>query len=217
MVDDDEEYLLYMQSALRAAGYAAVSCSSAYAAKKTLEQQGFDLIVTDMVMPGMNGIELLDWVREKHPLTVGIVTTAHGSVESALEALKKGAFDYLLKPSAADVIQAAVARGLKQNKLKRKLLERTGQVEKLKDECKDAVKMIRHISHKLKNPLAVVYGYSTYFSGMGLDTFDRDEIKKGISTIRRNAELMQKMLDDLHNSPEEKLKSEALASVEGSK
>ncbi len=71
---------------------------SAEAAVAVLERQPVDLVVTDLVMPGMSGIDLLEWIKERRVETEVIVVTAHSSIETAVDAMRKGARDYLPKP-----------------------------------------------------------------------------------------------------------------------
>src|SRR3989440_2438815 len=105
LVVDDEENLRHMlQILLRREGYEAVGASSVDAALTELERQPFDIIITDLRMPGRNGLELLDEVRRRNLDTTVVVMTAYGSKEVAIEAMKRGAYDYLSKPFEADEV-----------------------------------------------------------------------------------------------------------------
>lgn len=77
-------------------------------ALKLIKDEHFDLIITDMKMPGMTGLELLKQIKELHPEAIIVVITAFGSIDNAVEAMQLGAFDYLLKPFSADSIEAMV-------------------------------------------------------------------------------------------------------------
>jgi two-component system, NtrC family, response regulator AtoC len=105
LVVDDEENLRHMlQILLRREGYEAVGASSVDGALIELNHQPFDIIITDLRMPGRGGLELLDEVRRRNLETTVVVMTAYGSKEVAIEAMKRGAYDYLSKPFEADEV-----------------------------------------------------------------------------------------------------------------
>ncbi len=101
IVDDEKKLGVLFSRALRGAGFSAKAVETGERAIESLEQ-GFDLVITDMKMPGMNGIELLRKIKEDYPDTVVVMMTAHGTVETAVEAMKAGAYDFLLKPFPTD-------------------------------------------------------------------------------------------------------------------
>ncbi len=105
LVVDDEESLRHMlQILLRREGYQAVSVGSVDAALAELAGQPFDMVLTDLRMPGRGGLDLVDEVRRRELETTVIVMTAYGSREVALEAMKRGAYDYLSKPFEAEEV-----------------------------------------------------------------------------------------------------------------
>src|SRR5436190_5046602 len=105
LVVDDEENLRHMlQILLRREGYDAVGASSVEAALIEIERQPFDIIITDLRMPGHSGLELVDDIRRRRLDTTVVVMTAYGSKEIAIEAMKRGAYDYLSKPFEADEV-----------------------------------------------------------------------------------------------------------------
>ena len=97
VVDDEAGIREFLSEALADDHEVAVEASGA-AAWARLEREGFDLVLTDLSMPGMDGMELLRRVREAQPEVEVVVITAHGKVDSAVEAMRLGAFDYLQKP-----------------------------------------------------------------------------------------------------------------------
>jgi two-component system, NtrC family, response regulator len=112
VVDDEKNYLLVLKELLGGEGYEVVIAPSASEALKVFQEMELDLVITDMKMPGMNGMELLDVLKEKDLHLPVIMMTAYGSVEMAVEAMKKGAYDYILKPFDNEVLKKAVAKGL---------------------------------------------------------------------------------------------------------
>jgi two-component system, NtrC family, response regulator AtoC len=102
LVADDEEGLRHFVSeALEDEGHVVTQAEDGRAAAERLRRQSFDLLITDLRMPGLDGMELVRLARAEQPETEIIVLTAHGSVETAVEAMKLGAFDYLQKPIAS--------------------------------------------------------------------------------------------------------------------
>jgi DNA-binding NtrC family response regulator len=114
LVDDDPAVGMVLSALLRQDGIVAREVSSAEMALQALEAEPFELVVTDLRMPGMDGMELLSKVVERWPDQQVIVLTAHGSVPLAVDAMRAGATDFLLKPFDADevlfVIRKALAR-----------------------------------------------------------------------------------------------------------
>jgi two-component system cell cycle response regulator len=94
-------------------------CASAEAALEALRSEPADLVLSDLTMPGMDGLQLLDRVRRSHPGTDFVLVTAHASVESAVQALRQGAADYLLKPVRPDELAVVVERLLGRRRLLR--------------------------------------------------------------------------------------------------
>ena len=98
VVDDEKNYLLVMETLLTGAGYEVLTIDSGEEALELVRRNDLDLIITDMKMPRMSGIELMEQLKKVYPDLPVIMMTAYGTVEKAVEAMKKGAFDYILKP-----------------------------------------------------------------------------------------------------------------------
>lgn len=116
LVDDEPQMLIAMREALRSEGLAIETASSAREALSVLRGAEFDLIVTDMRMPEMTGLELLRECAMAIPRAKLVMVTAYGTVEQAVEAMKLGAFDYLLKPFSASQLKAVVTRALESSR-----------------------------------------------------------------------------------------------------
>jgi DNA-binding NtrC family response regulator len=100
IVDDEETltYSLYQSFILEKKDYEVVTAASGEEASKKLAISPYDLVITDISMPGMSGLELLSYIKEKYPKTEVIVITAYGSEEKKEESLQKGARYYIEKP-----------------------------------------------------------------------------------------------------------------------
>jgi two-component system response regulator HydG len=112
IVDDDPEMREAVMVVLSEAGHACEVATDATAALAMVERQPFDVVVSDIRMDGMSGLELLDRVRRSCPALPFIAITGAGGVQQAVDAIKRGAFDYLVKPCDAGQIRSTVARAL---------------------------------------------------------------------------------------------------------
>jgi len=120
LVADDEAGLReFLTDALELDEHIVVAAKDGKEAAKLLDERGFDLVLTDLKMPGMDGMQLLRKVRAEQPEIEVIVMTAHGTVDNAVEAMKLGAFEYLQKPiSGPDELRLLVARAVEHRSLK---------------------------------------------------------------------------------------------------
>ena len=119
IVDDEERMAEVIAAALRRAGHECETCASGAAALAALDARGADVVVTDWKMPEMDGIELLRRLHARRPGLPVILVTAHGTVPSAVAAMREGAFDYVTKPFDNDELRATVARALEMRRLER--------------------------------------------------------------------------------------------------
>jgi two-component system response regulator PilR (NtrC family) len=121
VVDDDRAVRNVIEVLLPKAGYEVASASSAHEAVDLLERRAFDLVLTDVRMPGASGIELLERVRKRWPDAVVVVMTGYSSVEDAVAAMKAGAADYLIKPVGRDELLLVLQRALENRTLRAEL------------------------------------------------------------------------------------------------
>lgn len=112
IVDDEPSIRKVLSAQLRRQGHEVVAVDDGAAAMTRLEEEAFHVVVSDLKMPQVGGLELLTWVREQHPGLPVILITAHGTVDTAVEALKQGAFDYISKPFDQAELQAVVAKAI---------------------------------------------------------------------------------------------------------
>jgi len=117
VVDDETVIRDALKRILDDQRFLVETCSSGYGAIELLHKQDFDLIVTDLKMPGMSGIEVLKAVKALQANVPVIIITGYATVDTAVEAMKNGAFDYLTKPFSPDQILAKVDEALKQRQL----------------------------------------------------------------------------------------------------
>ena len=115
VVDDERNIRRVLQALLESDGYAVDAAADGDEARALLRRSGggYDVVLTDLRMPGCDGLQLLRWVRESHPDTPVVMLTAHGTVDVAVEAMRAGAFDFITKPfddaELRDILSKAVA------------------------------------------------------------------------------------------------------------
>jgi DNA-binding NtrC family response regulator len=113
VVDDESTARKSWADILRLESYQVATASSGEAAVAALQKETYDIMLLDLRMPGMDGLEVLKSASKIAPDTQIIVLTAHGSLESAIEALRQGAHDYLLKPASPEQVLSSVAAPVK--------------------------------------------------------------------------------------------------------
>jgi DNA-binding NtrC family response regulator len=142
IVDDEIDIVNTLQAYLSEKGYKALACTSGKGAIDRLKKSDFDILLIDLTMPEMNGIEVLKSALEIDPHLIGIIITGKGTIESAVDAMKLGAFDYLLKPFEFELLSLIFARAMKMRELRKseeryRILvdELTHEVTKLQNDC----------------------------------------------------------------------------------
>jgi len=127
LVDDEEAFVEALARRLGKRGYRVTTATSGPRALEVLDQGGAtrtDVVILDVKMPGMDGLEALAAIKERHPLVEVIMLTGHATVESAIEGMKRGAFDYLMKPCEMETLTAKLSQaGQKKRDHEAKILE----------------------------------------------------------------------------------------------
>src|SRR5271170_7981846 len=128
-VDDEKSLQELLRSELPRMGHEVTVCPDGRTALKTLEHGCFDAAILDLRMPGMTGIEVLEHLKKVSPDTEAIMMTGHASMETAIEAMRLGAFDYITKPCKLAQLEAVLCKVLDQRDLKHKNLALQNRVE----------------------------------------------------------------------------------------
>ncbi|MDQ6858305.1 MAG: ATP-binding protein, partial [Chloroflexota bacterium] len=129
IVDDEESVTITMAAILEMDGYSVATALRGDDALRQITAEEFDLVLTDLRLDDFDGMDVLAAARTRSPETVGIVLTGYASLESAVKALREGAYDYMLKPADVEELRATVARGIERRRLGQDLRARVADLE----------------------------------------------------------------------------------------
>jgi DNA-binding NtrC family response regulator len=162
IVDDEFSVRDSLYHWFRKDGYTVATAEDAGEALRTLQDRRFDVILLDIKMPGMDGMELLDHIRRIDQQTAVIMLTAFASVDTAVRALKQGAFDYVTKPIDPDELSHLVLRAMEQRRLReenaqlRQTLDRTLVADQIVGESPPMQKVLELVEHVSKTDATVL-------------------------------------------------------------
>jgi two-component system NtrC family response regulator len=117
IVDDEKNYLVVLEALLRPEGYEIITADNARSALRLIEESDLDLVLTDMKMPGVSGMELMEQCKKINPEVPVIMMTAYGTIEMAVEAMKKHAYDYITKPFQNEELKVTIKKALENYRL----------------------------------------------------------------------------------------------------
>jgi DNA-binding NtrC family response regulator len=110
LVDDEEQFVDALSERLAIRDYEVATSLNGENALEKIKQFNYDVVILDVAMPGTDGIEVLRKIKELKPLTEVIMLTGHGTVETAIEGMKLGAFDFLMKPCDAEALDTKIKK-----------------------------------------------------------------------------------------------------------
>ncbi len=201
IVDDEAPHLRALCDTLTAQGYTTTGHTSARDALAAVRKHGhFDLILTDLLMPEMDGIALLRAAQEVDPHLVGVIMTGHGTIDTAVDAMKQGALDYILKPFRVSTLIPVLARALALRRLRQEndilhqhLRARTRELEVANKELET---FSYSVSHDLRAPLRAIDGFTELLIE-DLAAPEGSQSRYYADTVRANVSRMNTLIEDL--------------------
>jgi signal transduction histidine kinase len=200
IVDDEAAQLEALSNTLTHQGYTIVAASSGEEALTALQNQRFELLLTDLKLPGIDGIALLRAALSIDPNLVAVLMTGHGTITTAVEAMQVGALDYILKPFKLSAALPVLARALvvrrlriENAELEQRVRERSAELEAAN---KDLDAFASSISHDLRAPLRAVTG----FAGIVLEDYVATltpEVRELIEHISEAGRHGERLVEDL--------------------
>ena len=148
IVDDDKDIADIFQDLISDEGRSVDVCYNGLDAVESIQKNVYDLIIADLVMPGLGGLDVLRYAKTANPHVLVIIITGHASVETAVTAVKEGAYDYIRKPCKLDEIKIAVENAIDKIKLSR---ENRDLLQKLQDAYNEllVLKQAKHDDEKI--------------------------------------------------------------------
>jgi len=203
VVDDEEEIRDFLYKALsRMGGFHVEVAETAEEALQKIEKDQFDLVLTDLKMPKMDGLQLVTEIAKSKPEILTIMMTGHGTIDSALEAMKRGASDYLMKPLNLDELIIRIRKVLEERQRFVRLKDFADKLEKANQELRkiDAMKseFVSVASHELRTPLAAIKN-SVQLMLSGKTGEINENQTKFLSMAERNINRLTNILNDLLN------------------
>lgn len=185
VVDDEQVVLNSCRAILSEHGYEIETAQSGEEGLRLVAGRCFDVALIDLKMPGMPGTEFLGKIKEVSPETINIIITGFATVETAVDAMKKGAFDYVCKPFTPEELEIVVEKGIETRLLRRA----ADEAEKEKE------RFVLTIYHQLKSPVGIIQGYlKNLLEGEPADEPQRIAV---LHRCLKRADTLRQLLEDL--------------------
>ena len=226
-VDDEEMVRINVKQLLEYEGYDVDAVENGIQGIQRLEEQPYDLVITDLMMPGIDGIGVMKYINEHLPNTMVILITGYASIESAIKAVRQGAYDYVTKPLDFDFLKISIQKALEKIRLKRNLKR---YYEHLEDRIRDRTRALKEaqeqllltenlaaigeiaagVAHEIKNPLVSIGGVARMLQRK---VHDQEKVKELAGIIVEEVDRLERILKsllDLSRDPELALGKESL-------
>ncbi len=203
IADDEEDIRDVLEIALTDMGYTVFLAENGERALEIFKAERPDIVITDIKMPVMDGIELLRRVKRENPAVQVLMITGHGDMDLTIRSLKHDAVDFITKPVNVDILEIALEKAVEKKVADQKLLEYTQRLEllileksKLADHLSSLGLMMGTISHNIKGSLTNLDG-GLYVARSGLKNKDHKTMEEGLDLLAQAVDRIKKMILDI--------------------
>jgi signal transduction histidine kinase len=208
VTDDDLATLKTLSANLEDMGYQVTTASNGLEALELIRKQGFNIIIADIKLPDISGLEILETAQELNPETAVIMITGHASLETAVDAINEGAYAYILKPVAMSELETTLNNALREQRLlveNRELVESLQQSNKSLEEANRALAQVSQaksdftarMSHELRTPLNSIIGFSEVLLSQKMSPADQATHEEFLGYIHISAEHLLHLIDSI--------------------
>ncbi len=182
IVDDEFAFLVTTEAILEEEGYEVTTAEDGFKALDILKEQYFDVVLADLKMPGKDGIEVIEEAKKVNPYAIGIIITGYPSLDTAIEAIEKGCYGYILKPYHAEDLKQIIKRGFEKSRLEQEVFVLKESAEFYND----------LMAHDINNINQIIMGYLGALSDSGLSEQEqKGYVEKALSAVKRSAKLIE--------------------------
>lgn len=208
VTDDDLATLKTLSANLEDMGYQVATATKGTEALELIRKRGFNIVIADIKLPDISGLEILETAKELNPETAVIMITGHASLETAVDAINEGAYAYILKPVTMSELETTINNALREQRLlseNRELVESLQQSNKRMEEANRALEQVSQaksdftarMSHELRTPLNSIIGFSEVLLSRKMSPADRATHEEFLGYIHISAEHLLHLIDSI--------------------
>ena len=207
VVEDEADTRATLSSILEDTGYKVTQLEKGAEALESVRSRSFDVVITDIRLPDIGGMEILELAKEINPEVAVVMMTGYASVETAIEAVNQGAYAYFVKPVNPDEIKTTISNALKQQRLSlenKRLVENLQRSNKLLLEANEELQratqakseFLANVSHELRTPLNVIIGFSQLMMDGASGKINKEQ-RRCLSDILSGSEQLLGLINDV--------------------
>jgi two-component system sensor histidine kinase/response regulator len=208
VTDDEVATLKTLCAGLEDMGHRVTTALNGKEALALIRKRGFNIIIADIKLPDISGLEILETARELNPETAIIMITGHASIETAVDAINEGAYAYILKPVTMNELETTINNALREQRLlieNRELVESLQQSNKRLEEANRALEQVSQaksdftarMSHELRTPLNSIIGFSEVLLSKKMSPADQATHEEFLGYIHISAKHLLHLIDSI--------------------